>query len=249
MQYPASQNSAFKFESQLNNKLIQYTIDKQERTYGKSLLSEINTIQNYIYAYYNEIIDFKPELTPKSPREFCEEHLKTLEKYSKGVYKMTVDNCTDDGYGNVIISYNIYLKKLERKIKEAETKRIPLKKIIKDNKELSSLIEDTEESNSSIIIEDSKELNSLIAPDEKNKNRDQNKYHYYLLKFINTNLTTYDYSSVLHQLGLNTLALIYSAELLTRINFKVPFLITRHTYPFSMPISNTKCSKSNQYTE
>lgn len=83
--------------------------------------------------------------------------------------------------------------------------------------------------------------------------RVQRKFLNFLAYILKIDHPAHDYSPVLHQIGLNTLAyrrletnmtflrriideLINSLELLTQINFKVPSFHIRHIYIFSLPL-------------
>ncbi|XP_025208260.1 uncharacterized protein LOC112603748 isoform X2 [Melanaphis sacchari] len=74
------------FELQTTHKLEFNASEKlHSKAYGLSLLSKAD-INNFITAYYNEIINERPEITPMSLNDYCEERFNQLNSYTNCTY-------------------------------------------------------------------------------------------------------------------------------------------------------------------
>ncbi|XP_025191800.1 uncharacterized protein LOC112592048 [Melanaphis sacchari] len=107
-------------------------------------------------------------------------------KFESGFFAPVLE--VDNGYGNVEVSYIIYIKTTELKKKEDAKQRNRLEK--KVTKLFNCSKENIKVLNSPLVTEDIENLAPMLDPNMKFTNNHQMKYYDYLLKYIEDNLNS-----------------------------------------------------------
>ncbi|XP_025198315.1 uncharacterized protein LOC112596750 [Melanaphis sacchari] len=199
MYYSTRKDEDYLFQSHLNRVLGKTIITNLQKEHGKSILTE-KDIKSYVTEYYNEIINFKPEITPMSLKDFCGDRFAKLNAYTRWVYNkigVTIENCVENlnlrfieyGYSNVVNAYRMYIKTAELKMKkDIKVCESPL--IMRGLNIMNPFGDNIKKFNSPLVEEDIKELAPIINPKMEYYNSNQMKYYDYLLKYIEDNLNS-----------------------------------------------------------